>query len=103
MAKPTIAQAAEAADAFLALKAKQAELAKKEARLKKVFLAFGKDVIEGRIARVTVSTVPGRETIDKKALAKLLTALEIEAVTNRGKPSVRFAAKQRLVDASVAA
>lgn len=103
MAKPTIAQAAAAADAFLRLKAEQADLAKREAELKKVFLAFGKPVIEGHIARVTVSEVAGRETVNMDALKRILTPAKIASVMKVGEPSIRFAAKQRLVDASVAA
>lgn len=103
MAKPTIAQAASAADAFLELKAKQAELAEQEAKLKKVFLAFGRDVIEGRIARVTVSKCEGRESVDMEALKRILTPARIAAIMKRGAPSTRFMAKQRLADASVAA
>ncbi len=103
MAKPTIAQAGKAADDYLALKAAQAELTKKEDELKKVMLAFGKDVIEGHVARVTVSRVPGRVSIDMDAVQKLLPVKVFESLKKVGNPSIRFAAKARLVQSKVAA
>lgn len=103
MAKPTIAQAGKAADDFLALKAAQAEMAKKEDELKRIMLAFGRDVIEGHIARVTVSRVPGRVSIDVDAVQKLLPAKVFESLKKVGSPSVRFAAKARLTQSKVSA
>lgn len=101
MAKPTIAQAGKAADDYLALKAAQAELAKKEDELKKVMLAFGRDVIEGHVARVTVSRVPGRVSIDMDAVQKLLPPKVFESLKKQGAPSIRFAAKARMAESKV--
>ncbi len=103
MAKVTKAQAEQAADDFFALKAAQAEMAQKEKKLKVVLLAYGKPEIEGKIARVTISEVPGRVSVDMDALKKAVPAKVFAALTKTGAPSVRIAAKARVADASVAA
>lgn len=103
MAKPTKAQAGAAADEFFALKAAQAELAEKEKALKQVLLAYGKPVIEGQLARVTVSDVEGRETVDMAKLKALVPANILKRVLKMGAASKRFACKARVADASVAA
>lgn len=101
MAKPTIAQAGKAADDYLALKAAQAELKKKEDELKKIMLAFGRDVIEGHVARVTVSRVPGAKTYDKAMLEKLFDPMLLLLAEKQGAPSIRFAAKARMAESKV--
>ena len=103
MAKPTIAQAGKAADDFLALKAAQAEMAKKEDELKRIMLAFGRDVIEGHVARVTVSRVPGRVSLDIEGVKAVLPPKVFESLKRVGSPSIRFAAKARLAQSKVSA
>lgn len=99
--------AMDAADEFMAVKAAAAEIAKKEARLKAVMLASGLAfvdgtmVIEGKLARVTISECEGRSSVDMDALRKLLSAEALKRVIKSGKPSMRFAAKARVADASV--
>lgn len=102
MAKVTKAQAAQAADDFFALKAAQAELAETEKKLKTVLLAYGKPEIEGQVARVTISKVPGRVSVDMEALRKTLPPKVLAALMRVGEPSTRIAAKARVADASVA-
>lgn len=103
MAKPTKEQAGAAADEFFALKAAQAELAEKEKKLKSVLLAYGKPEIEGKVARVTISTVPGRVSVDIESLKKVVPAKVLAALMKTGAASKRFACKARVADASVAA
>jgi hypothetical protein len=96
----------DAADAFLALKAAQADLAAREVALKNTLLSAGVIVdeplvIEGEIARVVISPVDGRETVDMGALRKLLSADALASVMRQGAPSLRFAAKARVADASI--
>lgn len=100
MARITKAEAGQAADDYLALKAAQAELTAKENALKSTMLAFykatGRAEIEGQVARVTISEVPGRETVDMERLALLIPAPVLAGLMKRGSPSTRFNCRARV-------
>jgi hypothetical protein len=84
------------ADLYLDLKARQAALAKEEEALKLAILSMGQPVIEGELARVTVSEAAGRVTFDADLLRAHVPAATLRLCTNTGKPSVRFAVKAKL-------
>jgi hypothetical protein len=96
-----------AADAFMALKAAQSELAVKEKNLKAIMLSSGLSFvdgmieIEGQIARVTISQCDGKTSVNMDLLRKMLTPAALKRVLKTGAPSLRFAAKARVADAKV--
>lgn len=85
------------ADAYLELKARQAALADEEKALKEAILKLGKPIIEGELARVTISEVEGRTTYDAEMLRFLVPSGTLDKCERVGSPSIRFAVKAKLV------
>ena len=84
------------ADQYLLLKARMAELAKEELAIKKALLLMGMPVVEGEIARVTISEVPGRVTYDADALRKYVPAKTLAMCEKVSESSTRFSVKSKL-------
>lgn len=97
MAKYRFRPSPKLADAYLDLKARQAELAEEEKALKEALLKMGQPVVEGEVARVTISEVEGRVTLDTDKLRALVPAATLAMCEKVGAPSIRFAVKAKLV------
>ena len=84
------------ADDYMQLKALQADLARKEEALKLKLLALKDTEIEGKLARVVISTVDGRTTYDAERLKELVPAATLSRCSKTGAPSIRFTVKARI-------
>lgn len=91
------------ADEYIALKAQQAELAKREKALKEALLKLGKPVVEGQYGRVSISRCEGRFSYDSKMLERAFPSDSLAMCMKQSAPSIRFLVSARKADAKVAA
>lgn len=96
MLKITPKSGPELADAYGRLKAEQADLARREKTLKAALLALNAPAIDGRMFRVTISSVAPGESLDLAALRRMVSAPILAACTKLGAPTTRFAVKARV-------
>ena len=85
------------ADDYLLLMAEKAELAKREKALKERLIKTGKPVVEGKLARITISRCSGSTRLDAKKVREVLTGSAFDQCLKPTASGWRFQAKARVI------
>lgn len=91
------------ADEYLALKAEQADLAKREKALREALLKMGQKVIEGEFGRVTIVESPDCQIFDAERAKTFLSPAIIAQCQKWRTGSLTFNVRARVADPRVAA